>query len=344
MGSTKQVRYTIYCHTHVDSERHYVGLTKKTMLQRWNNHVLNAKKKSGRGCTHFWNAIRKYGKDAFSHEVLEICTDLDQANLAEEWWIRKLGSRNTQLGFNLKRGGDHTPHPIKNPWDRPGFREKCASNIDRFNRECHSPETYAKIKVTISTPEFKAKHAEKSREALSRPEVKRKMTAALTGRKLSVEHRAKISENQRGRVTSQEIRDKIKQSSKGKVYSPETLEKRAIASKTAWANPAQRSNRLNILAKVTSCPEARAKMSAAAKKPRSEKFKQAVAKSRRAAIAAGKGVKYVVVNGKITHKICPNHGLVPIEACYVNQRSSGTPLVLCKACRKTSKKRINRAS
>ena len=33
------------------------------------------RKKTGKGCTHFWNAIRKYGKDAFTHEVLEVCTD-----------------------------------------------------------------------------------------------------------------------------------------------------------------------------------------------------------------------------------------------------------------------------
>lgn len=42
------------------------------MMKRWNQHLANATKKRGKGCRHFWNAIRLYGPGAFSHEVLEI--------------------------------------------------------------------------------------------------------------------------------------------------------------------------------------------------------------------------------------------------------------------------------
>jgi hypothetical protein len=55
-------------------------LTKLTMMKRWNQHVQNAKAKRGKGCAHFWAAIRLYGKDAFSHEVLAICETLEKAN------------------------------------------------------------------------------------------------------------------------------------------------------------------------------------------------------------------------------------------------------------------------
>jgi len=98
--------WTIYCHVHTESGRRYVGLTKHTMMHRWNQHCAQSKtSKDGRW--HFPNAVRKYGKDAFSHEVLEICHDLDVANLAEECWIELLETRNPEKGFNLAKGGAH---------------------------------------------------------------------------------------------------------------------------------------------------------------------------------------------------------------------------------------------
>lgn len=115
--------WTIYCHTHVESNRRYIGLTKKTMMFRWNQHVSNAQNKHGKGCAYFWNSIRKYGKDAFSHEVLEICDTLEEGNIAEQKWIKFYDSRNPEKGFNLMKGGEHIPHPIrKNPWNNPEYR------------------------------------------------------------------------------------------------------------------------------------------------------------------------------------------------------------------------------
>jgi hypothetical protein len=97
-------------------------MTKKTMLQRWNQHVYTSEAVSKRGWSHFANAIRKYGKDAFSHKVLETCDTLEAANAAEERWIEELGTRDPEKGFNVMKGGAHTPHPVRNPWDRPEFR------------------------------------------------------------------------------------------------------------------------------------------------------------------------------------------------------------------------------
>ncbi len=113
--------WTIYCHTHIDSGRQYVGLTRYTMMHRWNQHCAQARR-SKDGRSHFPNAIRKYGKDAFSHRVLEICHDLESANAVEKRWIEELGTRDPDKGFNLMRGGQHTPHPYSSPWDRPGYR------------------------------------------------------------------------------------------------------------------------------------------------------------------------------------------------------------------------------
>ena len=121
-----QSRWTVYCHIHRATGRRYVGLTKKTWRKRWNQHVYTASKLAKKGWSHFANAIRKYGKDAFDHEVLEVCDTLDEANAAEEKWIEHFDSRNPEKGFNLKRGGDHLPHPVSKSGvtgvARPSFR------------------------------------------------------------------------------------------------------------------------------------------------------------------------------------------------------------------------------
>jgi hypothetical protein len=135
-------RWTIYCHIHIDSGRRYIGLTSKTMLRRWNSHILNAKSKKGKGCHHFWNAIRKYGKDAFSHEVLEVCDTLEAANTAENKWISQFNTRDPQFGFNLSKGGEHTPHPFKNPWNDPEYRAKMLGIKKKFQED---PKFRAKL-------------------------------------------------------------------------------------------------------------------------------------------------------------------------------------------------------
>src|SRR5580693_175899 len=154
------LRWTIYCHTHIESGRRYIGLTKLTMMKRWNQHLANARTKSGKGCVHFWNALRMYGKESFSHEVLETCSNFEVANTAEISWIEFYDS--TNYGFNISKGGDHAvlepqsrlrislgvraslriPSVIANRsaaskamWQDPGFREKVTGAVTEVWRD-----------------------------------------------------------------------------------------------------------------------------------------------------------------------------------------------------------------
>lgn len=229
--------WTVYCHTHVESGRRYVGVTKKTMLQRWNQHVYTASLEKT-GWSHFANAIRKYGKEAFSHEILETHSSLDLANEAEIRFIALFETRNPEKGFNFKRGGDHAPHPIKNPWDRPGYREKQEARVIKTD-QLHTPEARAAVKAAFSTPESKARRSEVMKESHARPEVRQRISRKLTdeekehlrqvrtGSKHSPETLAKLavikethewrerqSAAHRGKVTSEETKAKIRASSK----------------------------------------------------------------------------------------------------------------------------------
>ena len=213
--------WTLYCHTHIESGRRYIGLTSQTMEKRWKTHVHHAKSsKSGRW--HFPNAIRKHGPEAFSHEVLEICHDLEVANLAEECWIEFYETRNPEKGFNLAKGGKHVPHSIrKNPWNDPEYREKITKNAQFLQ----SSRSRAANKAALNTPDSKSKRSLASKEAASKPEFRAKISAAFKGRKTSSEERERLREIARNQVKTPEMIAKISASVKLALSKPEIREK-----------------------------------------------------------------------------------------------------------------------
>lgn len=234
--------WTIYCHMHTESQRRYVGLTKQTMERRWAEHVSKAKSAKG-GRWHFPNAIQKYGPDAFSHFVLEVCETLEEANAAEQRWIAHFKSRDPLFGFNLSEGGGSQSHPIrKNPWNDSRYRAKQLARPSSLQ----TPESRAKNKKALNTPESKAKRSQASKEIRSRPEVQRRMEEAA--RQFSTEYRptpetrAKLSAANKARVVKPETREKLrvailnrtpevkaKAVKRGRVHSAETRAKIAAA-------------------------------------------------------------------------------------------------------------------
>lgn len=192
-------------------------------MKRWNQHVYNAAKKSGKGCRHFWNAIRKYGKDAFSHEVLEKCGTVELANRAEEKWIAFFDTKIPARGFNLTPGGSHTPHPVASPWDRPGFREKVSGSL--IGRTLGA-ETRAKIGAAHLGRKLSPEHVAKVTGG--RPctaETKEKLRLLMVGRTLTIEQKAKVGEANRARTVSRETRIKLSKQSSSQWSDPKYVEK-----------------------------------------------------------------------------------------------------------------------
>lgn len=50
-------------------------------------------------------AIKKYGKENFIKEIVEYCDSQDELNIKEKFWIAKLNSRNSKIGYNIAEGG-----------------------------------------------------------------------------------------------------------------------------------------------------------------------------------------------------------------------------------------------
>jgi hypothetical protein len=176
------------------------------MEKRWKDHVSTALRSKG-GRWHFPNAVRKYGPEAFSHEVLEVCNDLEVGNLAEECWIELYETRNPEKGFNLAQGGSHTPHPVRNPWDDPSFRSKMTAL---------------------------------SKQRAKNPSWRAKISTAHTGVKLSPEHCAAISIARMGKDHTPEVRARINGLIR-KTYSDSALRIRhAVQSRDLWRDTTYR--------------------------------------------------------------------------------------------------------
>jgi hypothetical protein len=224
--------WTLYCHTHIASDRRYIGLTQKTMLHRWNQHYAQAKRLTGK-TSHFINAIRKHGKDAFSHEVLAQSWTLEGANATEEELILQYDTRNQKVGFNVMRGGEHQPHPFKNPWKRPDYRSK---NISRSIAIMHTPQARVNNKAAHNTDEYKARISIIVKEVWMRPEFKQKqldkvvspksrekIAFANKGKVMSPETCARVADARRGTKHSLETRAKISAAGTGRKHSPESI-------------------------------------------------------------------------------------------------------------------------
>lgn len=97
VSDRQSAKYEIYCHTHIESGKRYVGQSFAGMEARWEQHVIEAQ--FTRSTRRFAVAIRKHGPDAFTHEVLEAVTTQREADNAERAWILKLGTVHP-AGFN----------------------------------------------------------------------------------------------------------------------------------------------------------------------------------------------------------------------------------------------------
>ena len=96
----------IYLITNLINSKPYVGQTKQALEERFKQHA--------RTDSLIGNAIRKYGAENFTIEVLEECDTPDRLNEREIFWIATLNSK-TPNGYNLTDGGNgvvgYTPTP-----------------------------------------------------------------------------------------------------------------------------------------------------------------------------------------------------------------------------------------
>jgi hypothetical protein len=92
---------------YIGKTKSYYGTTKIGVKGRLSRHFAKAFSKNPveyNECPLFYNAIRKYGKDAFEVSTLLIC-DLEQIDMYEILMIKTYDSTNRNFGYNIALGG-----------------------------------------------------------------------------------------------------------------------------------------------------------------------------------------------------------------------------------------------
>lgn len=95
--------YTVYKHT-APNGKIYIGITGQNIKKRWSNGT-NYKNNE-----HFCNAIKKYGWNNFSHEILFEKLTKEEACEKEVELIALYDATNPEKGYNLQSGGSAFNH------------------------------------------------------------------------------------------------------------------------------------------------------------------------------------------------------------------------------------------
>lgn len=89
----------IYKIENMINHKAYVGQTKRSIIERWKEHLIDSETKN----YSLYRAIRKYGKNNFNLSLLEEC-DNDKLDERERYWIKQLNSYG-ETGYNMTEGG-----------------------------------------------------------------------------------------------------------------------------------------------------------------------------------------------------------------------------------------------
>lgn len=108
--SNKQ--YLVYKLTNTINGKAYIGITSRDESFRWSEHKVRAKQ--GLRGSRLYDAIRKYGPDAFSREVIATASTEDESRELERRYIQEFDTY--ENGYNSNLGGYgflHFPEHIR---------------------------------------------------------------------------------------------------------------------------------------------------------------------------------------------------------------------------------------
>jgi group I intron endonuclease len=181
----------VYCIKNTINNKEYIGLTTRTLEERWKQHVYESNRESSwEWNTPLGNAIKKYGKDSFHVFILEECSSENEMKQKEIQLIKERKSLATENGYNLSFGGD----------GRLGHKL--------------SEETKQKIRLGNLGKVMDAEARNKMSVAAKQRCVGK--LSPMDGKKHTDEALKKISESSKGRIFSEESR--LKKSESLKAY------------------------------------------------------------------------------------------------------------------------------
>ncbi len=177
----------LYLITNVVNDKKYVGITTQGIRKRWMQHA----QPSQRNNRALYGAIRKYGEDSFTVELLAVAFTWETLCVLEVAVIAWFNTK-VQHGYNMTNGGDGV-------YGLP--REVVEATAAKNRGRHHTEEARKRIGEAGRTRQMsdrtKALIGEKHRGKVLTSEHRAKLSLAKTGKKLplrSAEHCKKISE------------------------------------------------------------------------------------------------------------------------------------------------------
>lgn len=223
--------YFVYEHIS-PGEKRYIGITYRDPIKRWGNCGYGYHKNE-----HLYRAIRKYGWDNFTHNILASHISKEEAEQMEVRLIEKYQSDQYERGYNIESGGN-SQHSVSEETRKKislahmGLKGQIRSEETRAKMSAAlkgrgpSPETAAKISAANKgkhpTDEARLRMSEAGKQRTYTDERNQKVSAALTGRIFSEEARKKMSESHKSLFVQKE---KSVLSSNRSPLSEETKEK-----------------------------------------------------------------------------------------------------------------------
>lgn len=159
----------------------YIGLSTKSPE--------NSEKYLGSGI-RLKHAIKKYGRENFYKEILEICTSRNELNIAEMKWISELNSLDPSVGYNLHKGGNCSRKDFKfgqealerckvrnkKLWENPDYRKKVTDSNKKAWSDLSRLEKHSiRMKEIFSSTDYKNRLSQsmQSMEKLECPHCKK---------------------------------------------------------------------------------------------------------------------------------------------------------------------------
>lgn len=211
----------IYIIRNLINSKVYVG-SAVCLRKRYRSH-LGALIRGAHSNIKLQNAVRKYGLQSFSFDLLELCSLADLVAKEQEW-LDRLEVVNT--GYNIA--------PVAGSvFGLKATEEtKKKMSIARMGRIC---STETRKKISEAHTGMKRTHSQKGRVVSA--DTKARISLANKGRKHSEESRYNMSTSKKGRIVTEETRVKISLANKGKVRTDEHNKANALAQTGKKWNP-----------------------------------------------------------------------------------------------------------
>lgn len=173
----------IYKFTLIGTSRCYIGQTTQDPNKRRLEHLSHSYRSEK--TYHFHNALRKYGFENFTFEVIDQANSLSELNLLEEKYVIKFDSINN--GYNIRQPGNnktHSPESIKRMQEaqrlRHARRREENNGVETINKK--SGYKFSKTHPKKGKPstkwsnEAKAAHKIRMQEVANRKKLHKEIT------------------------------------------------------------------------------------------------------------------------------------------------------------------------